>query len=222
MRGRRPATIVRNLSIRNGRSPRPIRSSAKKTGPRDVSLIASAISSQTGEHDDDDHDADDEVEHALRHPVGAREDRRAQLEERHALPGHVLAALDQQLGRRAARPSPSRRAGAPRRRSRAAAPPSRPASATISSSSGCAREHPLDLAAGLDLVDEHVVDAAAPRAERRRAGARAAPHRRRSPRGGARRPRSATMPVMRLVARAEQPDHRRDEDAHRRCRGRTS
>ena len=32
-------------------------------------------------------------------PVGAGEHRRAQLEERHALAGHVLAALDQQLGR---------------------------------------------------------------------------------------------------------------------------
>ena len=50
--------------------------------------------------DDGDERADDQVEPALDDPVGACEDRRPELEERNALPGHVLAPpLDQQLGR---------------------------------------------------------------------------------------------------------------------------
>ena len=52
------------------------------------------------EADDRDQRADDEVEAALHEPVCSDEDRRAQLEQRHALTGHVLAsALDQELRR---------------------------------------------------------------------------------------------------------------------------
>ena len=43
--------------------------------------------------------ADEEVEAALHRPVPAGQDRRAQLEERRALAGHVLAPLDEELGR---------------------------------------------------------------------------------------------------------------------------
>ena len=50
-----------------------------------------------GRTGDDDQHADEQVERALRRPVRAGEDRRAQLEERNALPRHVLAALDQKL-----------------------------------------------------------------------------------------------------------------------------
>ena len=42
----------------------------------------------------------DEVERALRRPGHARQHRRPQLEERHALAGHVLALVDEELGRR--------------------------------------------------------------------------------------------------------------------------
>ena len=64
-------------------------------------MIASAISSQIGRPDDRDDHAHREVESALDEPVGADEHGRAQLEERDALPGDVLASpLDEELGRR--------------------------------------------------------------------------------------------------------------------------
>ena len=43
--------------------------------------------------------ADDDVEGPLHRPVEPREDGRSQLEERHALAGHVLALVHEQLGR---------------------------------------------------------------------------------------------------------------------------
>ena len=61
-------------------------------------MIASAISSHSGQPDDEHERADDEVERPLHRPVPAGEHGRAQLEERHALTGHVLAALDEELG----------------------------------------------------------------------------------------------------------------------------
>ena len=49
--------------------------------------------------DDDEQQSHDEVEHALRGPRDAREQRRTQLEQRDAFAGHVLALVDEQLGR---------------------------------------------------------------------------------------------------------------------------
>ncbi len=49
--------------------------------------------------DHDHEDAQHEVERSLHGPLPAGEDGRPQLEERRALPGHVLAALHEQLGR---------------------------------------------------------------------------------------------------------------------------
>ena len=95
------------------------------------------------------------------------EHRRAQLEERQRLPRHVLAALDQELGR-------------PRRDPHLDPAPvgglddleqlrlvESPASATISSSSCVVAERGLDGGARRDVADELVVDAAAARPERR-------------------------------------------------------
>ena len=44
-------------------------------------------------------DAHDEVEASLHRPVPARQDRRAKLEERRPLARHVLATLNEELGR---------------------------------------------------------------------------------------------------------------------------
>ena len=50
-RRRASATIVRNFSIPNSRSPTPMRRSTKRIGPRESSLIASAMSAHTGRPD---------------------------------------------------------------------------------------------------------------------------------------------------------------------------
>ena len=94
-----PCTIVLNLSIPNSRSPTPIRRSRKSTGPRRVELDRRRDQQPQRQSDEDDDPADDEVERPLHDPVRAGEDRRAQLEERDALAGHVLAPLHEQLGR---------------------------------------------------------------------------------------------------------------------------
>ena len=74
--------------------------SRKKTGPRESSLIASADQHPDRHTDDRDERADDQVEPAFDDPVGPGEDGRPELEERNALPGHVLATpFDEQLGR---------------------------------------------------------------------------------------------------------------------------
>ena len=63
-------------------------------------MIAAGDQQPERQPDDDDERRHDEVEHALRRPVDAREDRRAQLEERDRLPGDVLGALREDLGGR--------------------------------------------------------------------------------------------------------------------------
>ena len=63
------------------------------------SLIASRDQEPERQPDEHDDEADAEVERLLHRPVGTGEHGRLQLEERHALAGHVLAALQQQLRR---------------------------------------------------------------------------------------------------------------------------
>ena len=105
------ATIVRNLSIPNSRSPTPTRRSTKRIGPRESSLIASG-DDEPERRPEDDHDGrDDEVERAFRRPREPAQHRRAELEERHALAGHVLALVDEELGRRRGELHPDARAG---------------------------------------------------------------------------------------------------------------
>ena len=70
------------------------------TGPREVSLIASAQASSSGLMSDRDEQRPDEVEGALERVVEALEDRRLELEERDRLPGHELGAVDEDLHRR--------------------------------------------------------------------------------------------------------------------------
>ena len=72
---------------------------AEEHGPAGVELDRRGDQQPQRQPDEDDDPADDEVERALHGPVGAGQDRRAQLEERNALAGHVLAALHEQLGR---------------------------------------------------------------------------------------------------------------------------
>ena len=159
---------------------------------------------------------------ALHGPLRAGEDRRPQLEERHALARHVLAALDQQLGRprrdahlhaAAVRSlddleQPRRRGARSRRRSARRA--------------ACRRSELLDLGPGLDLADELVVDAATARAERlakvRRALRVADEHGVAAHTGRAQQ----DVPVSRLVARAKEGDQRARRGSRRRRRGRRS
>ena len=61
--------------------------------------MATAMSSQSGSPIDDDEHAHDEVEPALHRPVPPGQHGRPELEERRALSRHVLAALDEELGR---------------------------------------------------------------------------------------------------------------------------
>ena len=93
-------------------------------------------------------------------PLRSGEDRRAQLEQRHALPRDVLAALDQQLGR--PRRDPHLHAAAVRRFDDLQQPLLGQAAVRDEKLvERLAREHRLDVGTGIDLADELVVDAAA-------------------------------------------------------------
>ncbi len=67
--------------------------------PARVDLDRSRDEEPEGQSDDEHEDTHDQIEAALQGPVPARQNRRAQLEERRALPRHVLAALDEELRR---------------------------------------------------------------------------------------------------------------------------
>ena len=62
-------------------------------------MTASGDEQPERQPDHDDEDAHEEVETSLHRPLPARQDRRAELEERRALARHVLAPLNEELGR---------------------------------------------------------------------------------------------------------------------------
>ena len=79
------STIVRNLKTRNVRSPSPIRTCRKKTGPRESSLIETAMIANNGARRRRPAVAPSEVERALQEAGRAREPRRGQPDERETL-----------------------------------------------------------------------------------------------------------------------------------------
>ena len=80
--------------------PIPGRIERYSTGPRDPILIAIAIAISSGLSTISQKRGDDEVEGALEREVDPLEDRRAQLEQRHRLPGDELGSVDEDLRRR--------------------------------------------------------------------------------------------------------------------------
>ena len=79
------ATIVRNLKTRNVRSPAPIRTCRKNTGPRESSLISDRERREQRCEEDEAERRADEVERALEEARRIREPRDGQPDQRNAL-----------------------------------------------------------------------------------------------------------------------------------------
>ena len=77
------STIVLNLKTRNVRSPAPIRTCRKNTGPRESSLMSAATTTKIGARSDEPERGREDIERPLEESRRSREMRAGKTDERH-------------------------------------------------------------------------------------------------------------------------------------------